>query len=349
MNLSSSRYCNVTLSRRNRLIQHERLHFIDDPSKLYQCALCGRQFNQKFGIIPHFTKFHFWRAGPTEKWKCAICPDKVLPPGNMAVHYQKEHRQFAPKDVFSRRRVKATEVKCDANRAARKPKSKKQKVVASFVPCKLCGRNFSNYYRYHKHLKDNHKISDQQIEEEYQLPESESTVVKREVFESIAASPEKIAVSKKVPCTTCGKQFASIMTCKAHEKTHLDIRYQCDICGNEFKVKAYLAAHVQKVHLKLRKFSCTFCSASFVHRELLNYHVRKHLNIRNFACKYCSKTFMTNNCRKVHERIHTDSRPFSCRYCDRTFIHHSDHRRHEQRHQTAGYQLEPKEAGFAQY
>lgn len=102
------------------------------------------------------------------------------------------------------------------------------------------------------------------------------------------------------------------------------------------------------------RFKCSFenCSAAFVHRELLNYHVRKHLNIRNFACRYCGKTFTTKNCCTIHERlehflnyssqfcvlilitprIHTDERPYSCRFCERTFIHHSDHRRHELKH-----------------
>lgn len=165
------------------------------------------------------------------------------------------------------------------------------------------------------------------------------------------------------------------MTVRAHEKTHLNIEYICDLCGSSFRVKAYLTAHVQKVHMKLKKwdlllalmvhdflmhpflylrFKCSFenCSAAFVHRELLNYHVRKHLNIRNFACRYCGKTFTTKNCCTIHERlehflnyssqfcvlilitprIHTDERPYSCRFCERTFIHHSDHRRHELKH-----------------
>lgn len=121
------------------------------------------------------------------------------------------------------------------------------------------------------------------------------------------------------------------MTVRAHEKTHLNIQYKCDLCGSSFRVKAYLTAHVQKVHMKLKKwvslviflivklkflivrFKCSIenCSASFVHRELLNYHVRKHLNIRNFACKYCGKTFVTNSCCKIHERFVCHSCCFS--------------------------------------
>lgn len=127
----------------------------------------------------------------------------------------------------------------------------------------------------------------------------------------------------KFPCTTCGKVFATITTVRAHEKTHLNVEYFCDLCNASFRVKAYLTSHVQKVHMKLKKlgksqgnyrlisnfwifhrFTCSIenCSASFVHRELLNYHVRKHLNIRNYSCRYCGKTFVTRSCCKIHER-----------------------------------------------
>lgn len=69
------KYCGITLSRRNRLIQHERLHVIDQTQDFYVCFFCGKSFNQKFGkwnnenekeipsylfsgLIPHFKSYH---------------------------------------------------------------------------------------------------------------------------------------------------------------------------------------------------------------------------------------------------------------------------------------------------
>ena len=43
------KYCGIILSRRNRLIQHERLHVIDQTQDFYLCFFCGKSFNQKFG------------------------------------------------------------------------------------------------------------------------------------------------------------------------------------------------------------------------------------------------------------------------------------------------------------
>lgn len=56
------RYCGIRLSRRNRRIEHERLHLIDHSQQLYECSICGKTFNQKFGlylvaIIEVFIKF----------------------------------------------------------------------------------------------------------------------------------------------------------------------------------------------------------------------------------------------------------------------------------------------------
>lgn len=43
------RYCGIFLSRRNRRIEHERLHQLDNTKQFYICWFCGRSFNQKFG------------------------------------------------------------------------------------------------------------------------------------------------------------------------------------------------------------------------------------------------------------------------------------------------------------
>jgi hypothetical protein len=52
------KYCGIKLSRRNRLIQHERLHVLDQTQDFYICFFCGKTFNQKFGLIPHFKSAH---------------------------------------------------------------------------------------------------------------------------------------------------------------------------------------------------------------------------------------------------------------------------------------------------
>lgn len=55
---SPCRFCGLVLSRRNRRIEHERLHILEETQQFYSCYLCGRSFNQKTGLIPHFKSCH---------------------------------------------------------------------------------------------------------------------------------------------------------------------------------------------------------------------------------------------------------------------------------------------------
>jgi hypothetical protein len=92
--------CGITFSRRQRLFQHERLHFVEGNATFYECDVCGKQFNQRFSIIPHFQKHHNYKRGPIERWKCAICVNnKTLPAGKMEVHYEKFHSLYSASQI----------------------------------------------------------------------------------------------------------------------------------------------------------------------------------------------------------------------------------------------------------
>lgn len=240
----------------------------------------------------------------------------------MAFHYEKEHSNLVSDSAEIH--VDKVEISAASNRYRQIPRSQSnrrqerkptvKKSEAVFWPCSTCGNSFSNYQRYQKHLREQHDINN--LQEDSSLVKNFGKVDKSQLLNQPAKYLSllyryhifsKILSFRRVPkfpCTTCGKLFASVMTCRAHEKTHLDVSYVCDICGSAFQVKSYLVAHAKKVHMKLRIFKCSIenCSASFVHRELLNYHVKKHLNIRNFVCRYCGKTFVTRSCCTIHER-----------------------------------------------
>lgn len=273
--------CGITLSRRQRLVQHERLHFIDVTKSFYECDDCGKRFNQRFSLIPHFQKYHSFKLGPKERWRCAICDDKSLPAGKMELHYKKMHSEFwsDPRGGDSQKNIRF-----ESSQASKRRKktviNASHKNSKNWFLCGICGNSFTSSYRYHKHLNDIHGVA-------------EHEVVSKNVSVPAVIDNQEIKISNNVPCQICGKVFASVRTCKAHEKTHLNVKYVCDLCGNSFKVKvrisnfislfiyskncllqAYLTAHVQKIHLKLKRFRCTICSQEFIHRELLNYHVR---------------------------------------------------------------------------
>lgn len=161
---------------------------------------CGKSFNQKFGKLHSMrnsNQFHdsFSRFAPPlpkvsriqdvcsmccfkfdnskfyfsdskkERWKCAICVNKILPPGNMEIHYEKEHSSLCFDKTVSLTKSKPNPVKSNARPEATAPKrSRTRKVKApkapvEFWPCAMCGNSFSNYKRYEKHLKELHEVS----------------------------------------------------------------------------------------------------------------------------------------------------------------------------------------------
>lgn len=93
----------------------------------------------------------------------------------------------------------------------------------------------------------------------------------------------------KIPCTTCGKVFASVMTVRAHEKTHLNVEYLCDLCGSSFRVKAYLTAHVQKVHMKLKKLDLlNGTSGDKLILMNLFFIFKIQMQLRELLCSFCT-------------------------------------------------------------
>lgn len=113
------------------------------------------------------TNISIFISGPPELWKCAICDNKILKPGNMALHYDKEHANFfkfpniadaVEKSIKVGRRQNSKVSSSTGLKPVKKPKKN-----SVFWPCSICGNTFSIFQRYQTHLKTIHKITDQQV------------------------------------------------------------------------------------------------------------------------------------------------------------------------------------------
>lgn len=49
-------------------------------------------------------------------------------------------------------------------------------------------------------------------------------------------------------CNDCGKTFIKESYYKAHERSHAEDKFVCDICSQEFDFKPYLQTHMKNIH-----------------------------------------------------------------------------------------------------
>jgi uncharacterized C2H2 Zn-finger protein len=101
----------------------------------------------------------------------------------------------------------------------------------------------------------------------------------------------------------CDKAFATGQRRREHQKTHeKSLQYACtgydDACGQVFRKKKTLAAHVLKVHLGLKPFPCTHidpdtaepCTAAYDVEGKLREHVDRVHSGPRFFCTLCTTT-----------------------------------------------------------
>ena len=93
----------------------------------------------------------------------------------------------------------------------------------------------------------------------------------------------------------------------------------CRNCGktkfHQFKIKR----HIERVHLRRRKYSCSECNKSYLTRTSLNDHCRSHTGERPYSCHTCERTFFRRATLAKHKITHVEVQPVKCTLCDNNF------------------------------
>jgi hypothetical protein len=104
------------------------------------------------------------------------------------------------------------------------------------------------------------------------------------------------------------------------------IHFDCDYCGDTFKRKYQLLAHILKHVNAQQEFACHLCDKKFYIKYYLKNHidgvhyeenefgerVEKKPKPTSYACKYCNKVFEGKNakgiCKRHEQRTHDNGR-----------------------------------------
>lgn len=137
-------------------------------------------------------------------------------------------------------------------------------------------------------------------------------------------------------CDLCDKVFSSRMKKQYHEKTkHLGERRisNCPFCGVPFRSYYQRNQHLVKVHNSEAQYKCNVCDKSYIMKSLLMSHIKKnHLMERNHQCTECGYRFFSKKALTAHMVKHTGERNYACEVCHKSYARKYTLREHMRIH-----------------
>ena len=123
----------------------------------------------------------------------------------------------------------------------------------------------------------------------------------------------------------CGKTFGSLESLKKHGFRHGDMKYLCQVCGQNFPFASDLASHAS-IHSAEKKFKCTYPKCIKMYKTKAEYnrhynyrHKQKSAESQEIKCKMCDKMFSKVKYLKELMKSHMDDLPFGCHLCGKRF------------------------------
>ncbi|XP_046452636.1 uncharacterized protein LOC124200445 isoform X2 [Daphnia pulex] len=237
--------CGHTVSSKERLGIHERIHTDERP---FECKYCDKKFREKGTLVRHI------RTHTGERpYECNICGKSYRSRFAYVGHYRTKHET-------------------KENEIVKGPVEDRRKHPKIGYRCEYCGKEFcqGRILAYEKHLTTHTGISAaiRCTQPDCEFTYSDMTQLKEHM---LSQHPEKAYT-----CDVCKKIFLTKQTLTDHKSMHDPSRgYQCSYCPVKLTVKSSLIAH-EKLHTRETPHECNFCEMRFHSTYLLQIHMRTH-------------------------------------------------------------------------
>lgn len=109
---------------------------------------------------------------------------------------------------------------------------------------------------------------------------------------------QHLEVSKtKQQCEECKSWFKNKETLRTHMLKHRDGYREsvCPICQRKCSTKSSLSAHIRYVHEQLKKYQCDICGKQFRRKLELIEHKARHSGTTLYSCPFCAKKFTSSS------------------------------------------------------
>lgn len=242
-----------------------------DGSVIYDCDLCGKQFEKRQSF-----RVHMDSHSDIKKFECEICFNKFRQRSHLVVH-RRTHTNERP-------------YKCDVcNKAFNVSNAltvhKRIHTGERPFKCDLCNKGFTESSKLTIHKRSHTG------EKPYEC------IICHDRFAQANNMKKHIAnfhtlegLEPKYECNLCQKKFKAEGYLKIHMKYHTgDKEFACEQCPKTFITKSELVQHVN-YHNGIKQFKCDICQKEFFQAPHLKHHMKMHASGKK-QCLSCKRFY----------------------------------------------------------
>lgn len=147
--------------------------------------------------------------------------------------------------------------------------------------------------------------------------------------------------AREIVCHICAKMFSCKDSYQMHYKSvHLNLRLQCQICGDSLGSIRTLKRHLKTKHDDSGPHLCKFdnCKYETMSLTLFQKHQKTHSAQRKmYPCQLCDKTFFRRQGLREHIPTHSGITLYNCGLCQYASNSAENMKKHKKRHHPNEY------------